>query len=48
MVLSPDDEPMEGLEDHLDDEDDPKEDQQIAKLVMEQHMGQEVDEVVEE
>ena len=32
VVLSPDDEPIKGLEDHLEDEDDPEEDYEIDKV----------------
>jgi len=43
MVVSFDDEPMEGFEGYLEKEDDPKEDQDIDELVEEQQMDQEVD-----
>ena len=48
MVFSPDDEPMEGLEDHLKDEDNPEEDQEIYEVAEEQQINQEIDETVGE
>jgi len=35
VVLNSDDEPMQGLEDHLVEKDDPEEDQEIDKIVEE-------------
>ena len=48
MVISSDDEFMEGLEDCLEEENDPEKDQEIDEIVEEQQMDQEVDEVVGE
>ena len=46
MVLCPDDEPMEGLEDHLGDEDDSEEDQKIDEVGKEQQIDHGIDEAV--
>jgi len=48
VVLSPDDAPIEGLEDHLEEVDDPEEDQEVDKVVGEQQIDKEIDEVVGE
>jgi len=48
MVVSSDDEPMEGFEGHLVEEDDVEEDKEIDEVVEEQQMDQEVDEDVAE
>jgi len=46
VVVSSNDEPMEGFEGHLEEEDDLGEDQDIDKVIEEQQMDQEVDEKV--
>ena len=46
MVVSSDDEPMEGFEGHLEEEDDPKEDQEIGEMIEEQQIDQKDDEEV--
>jgi len=46
MVLSPDEKPMEGLEDHLGDEDDSEEDQKIDEVGKEQQIDHGIDEAV--
>ena len=48
MVLNSNDEPMESFEGHLEEGDDPEEDQKIAEVVEEQQMDQEVEEDVRE
>jgi len=48
VALSPDDEPMEELEDHLEDEDDLEQHQEIDELGEEQQIDHEIDEAVGE
>ena len=40
MVLRYDDKPMEGLKDHLEEEDDPDEDQEIDEIMEEQSINE--------
>ena len=47
-ALTPNDEPMEGLGDHLKEEDEPDEDQVVDTVVGEQQIDQEIDEAVRE
>ena len=46
MVLRYDDKPMEGLKDHLQEEHDPKKDQEVDEVVGEQQIDQEINEAV--
>ena len=48
VVLSPNDKPMEGLDDHLEEEDNPDEDQEIDEIVKEQPINEEIAEAVGE
>jgi len=48
VVVSFEDDAMEGFEGHLEEEDDPEEDQDINEAVVEQRLDQEIDEVVVE
>ena len=48
MVVSFEDDAMEGFEGHLEAEDDPKEHQEIDEVVVEQQLDQEIDEAVVE
>jgi len=48
LVVSSEDEAMEGFEGHTEEEDDPEEDQDIDEAVMEQQWNQEIDEMVVE
>ena len=43
VIVSSDDEPMEGFKGHLAEEDDTKEDQEINEVVVEQQVDQEID-----
>jgi len=45
MVISSDDELMEGLEDCLEEENNPEKDQEIDEIVEEQQIDQEIDEI---
>jgi len=48
VVVSFEDEAMEGFEAHLEEEEDPEEDQDIDKAVMEQQRDQEIDKMLVE
>ena len=48
VVVSSQDEAMEGFEGHLEEEHDPEEDQAIDEAVMEQQWDQKIDEMVVE
>ena len=44
VVLGSDNEPMEGLEDHIEEETDHEKDQEIEEIVEKQQIDQEIDE----
>ena len=48
VVVSSDDEPMEGFEGNLEEEDDLDNDQEIDEVVEEQQIDQKIDEIVKE
>ena len=46
MVLSSKDEAIEGFEGHLEEDDDPEEDQDITEAMVEQQWDQEIEEMI--
>ena len=47
-VVSSEDEAIEGFDGHLEEEDDPEEDQNVNEAVLEQQWDQDIDEMVVE